>query len=129
MQERPHVSTVQHEITDALGVGRQIVVEISSLDHGEVQYVVEIRGQIGEAGSIGKVGLQNGGMATGLAMDVLKSAQAGLAPAIFGPWMNASGSVLASFWRRRPVAIPGRPAPAPVRAASGARGWPPPPPG
>ena len=38
-----------------------------------------------------------------LAMDVLKSAQAGLAPAIFGPWMNASGSVLASYWRRRPV--------------------------
>ena len=51
-----------------------------------------------------EVGLQNGGMATGLAMDVLKSAQAGLAPAIFGPWMNASGSVLASYWRRRPVA-------------------------
>jgi len=50
-----------------------------------------------------EVGLQNGGMATGLAMDVLKSAQAGLAPAIFGPWMNASGSVLASYWRRRPV--------------------------
>ena len=42
-------------------------------------------------------------MATGLAMDVLKSAQAGLAPAIFGPWMNASGSVLASYWRRKPV--------------------------
>ena len=48
-----------------------------------------------------EVGLQNGGMATGLAMDVLKNAQAGLAPAIFGPWMNASGSVLASYWRRR----------------------------
>jgi BASS family bile acid:Na+ symporter len=51
-----------------------------------------------------EVGLQNGGMATGLAMDVLKSAQAGLAPAIFGPWMNASGSILASYWRRRPMA-------------------------
>jgi BASS family bile acid:Na+ symporter len=50
-----------------------------------------------------EVGLQNGGMATGLAMDVLRSAQAGLAPAIFGPWMNASGSVLASYWRRRPA--------------------------
>ncbi len=50
-----------------------------------------------------EVGLQNGGMATGLAMDVLKSDPAGLAPAIFGPWMNASGSVLASYWRRRPV--------------------------
>jgi BASS family bile acid:Na+ symporter len=48
-----------------------------------------------------EVGMQNGGMATGIAMDVLKSAKAALAPAIFGPWMNISGSVLASWWRRR----------------------------
>ena len=48
-----------------------------------------------------EVGLQNAGMATGLAISPLKSVEAGLAPAIFGPWMNASGSVLASFWRRR----------------------------
>jgi BASS family bile acid:Na+ symporter len=51
-----------------------------------------------------EVGLQNAGMATGLAISPLDSDQAGLAPAIFGPWMNASGSVLASYWRRRPVA-------------------------
>jgi len=53
-----------------------------------------------------EVGLQNGGMATGLAMmlPVPNPAPAGLAPAIFGPWMNVSGSILASFWRRRPVA-------------------------
>jgi BASS family bile acid:Na+ symporter len=50
-----------------------------------------------------EVGMQNGGMASGLAMSVLKSADAALAPAIFGPWMNISGSVLASWWRRRPV--------------------------
>lgn len=50
-----------------------------------------------------EVGMQNGGMATGLAMGVLKSADAALAPAIFGTWMNISGSVLASWWRRRPV--------------------------
>ena len=49
-----------------------------------------------------EVGMQNGGMATGLAMSVLKSADAALAPAIFGTWMNISGSVLASWWRRRP---------------------------
>jgi BASS family bile acid:Na+ symporter len=48
-----------------------------------------------------EVGMQNGGMATGIAMDVLKSAKTALAPAIFGPWMNISGSVLASWWRRR----------------------------
>jgi len=49
-----------------------------------------------------EVGMQNGGMASGIAMEVLKSAKAALAPAIFGPWMNISGSVLASWWRRRP---------------------------
>jgi BASS family bile acid:Na+ symporter len=48
-----------------------------------------------------EVGMQNGGMATGIAMEVLQSAKAALAPAIFGPWMNISGSVLASWWRRR----------------------------
>jgi BASS family bile acid:Na+ symporter len=48
-----------------------------------------------------EVGMQNGGMATGIAMDVLKSAKAALAPAVFGPWMNISGSILASWWRRR----------------------------
>ena len=51
-----------------------------------------------------EVGLQNAGMASGLAIAVFQSSDAGLAPAIFGPWMNASGSVLASFWRRRPPA-------------------------
>ena len=50
-----------------------------------------------------EVGMQNGGMATGLAMSVLQSADAALAPAIFGTWMNISGSLLASWWRRRPV--------------------------
>jgi BASS family bile acid:Na+ symporter len=51
-----------------------------------------------------EVGMQNGGMATGLAISVLQSADAALAPAIFGTWMNISGSVLASWWRGRPVA-------------------------
>ncbi len=49
-----------------------------------------------------EVGMQNGGMASGLAIGVLKSTSAALAPAIFGPWMNVSGSLLASWWRRRP---------------------------
>jgi bile acid:Na+ symporter, BASS family len=48
-----------------------------------------------------EVGLQNGGMASGLAMNVLRSSDAALAPAIFGPWMNISGSALASWWRKR----------------------------
>jgi predicted Na+-dependent transporter len=36
-------------------------------------------------------------------MNVLKSAEAALAPAIFGPWMNISGSILATWWHRKPV--------------------------
>lgn len=51
-----------------------------------------------------EVGMQNGGMASGLAMNVLGSAPAALAPAIFGPWMNVSGSVLATWWHRKPIA-------------------------
>jgi BASS family bile acid:Na+ symporter len=51
-----------------------------------------------------EVGLQNGGMATGLAMGVLKSPLAALSPAVFGTWMNMSGAVLASWWRGRPPA-------------------------
>jgi BASS family bile acid:Na+ symporter len=54
-----------------------------------------------------EVGLQNGGMASGLAMTVsdiaTDNAKVALAPAIFGPWMNISGSVLATWWRRKPV--------------------------
>lgn len=48
-----------------------------------------------------EVGLQNGGMASALAVNVLQSTNAALAPAIFGPWMNISGSALASWWRGR----------------------------
>lgn len=50
-----------------------------------------------------EVGMQNGGMGTALATKVLGSSQAALAPAIFGPWMSIAGSVLASYWRRRPL--------------------------
>jgi BASS family bile acid:Na+ symporter len=50
-----------------------------------------------------EVGLQNGGMASGLAMTVLNSAKTAMAPAIFGPWMNVSGSILATWWHGRPV--------------------------
>lgn len=47
-----------------------------------------------------EVGLKNGGVAVGLAYDVLKSTAAALAPLIFGTWMNISGSALASLWSR-----------------------------
>lgn len=51
-----------------------------------------------------EVGLQNGGMASGLANAMGKLGTVGLAPAIFSPWMNISGSILANYWGRRPVA-------------------------
>jgi BASS family bile acid:Na+ symporter len=47
-----------------------------------------------------EVGLQNGGMASGLAGRMGKLATVGLAAAIFSPWMNISGSVLANYWRK-----------------------------
>jgi bile acid:Na+ symporter, BASS family len=50
-----------------------------------------------------EVGMQNGGLASGLALQMGKLATVGLAPAIFGPLMNITGSVLANFWRGRPV--------------------------
>jgi BASS family bile acid:Na+ symporter len=49
-----------------------------------------------------EVGMQNGGLASGLAKEMGKAATLGLAPAIFGPLMNITGSVLASYWHRRP---------------------------
>jgi BASS family bile acid:Na+ symporter len=50
-----------------------------------------------------EVGLQNGGMGAALAIDVLKSSSAALGSVIFGVWMNVSGSILASWWRGRPL--------------------------
>ena len=50
-----------------------------------------------------EVGLQNGGMASGLANAMGKLATVGLAAAIFIPWMNISGSVLANYWQKRPA--------------------------
>jgi len=45
-----------------------------------------------------EVGMQNAGLATGLALTMGKIATTGLAPAIFGPVMNVNGSCLASWW-------------------------------
>jgi BASS family bile acid:Na+ symporter len=50
-----------------------------------------------------EVGLQNGGMASGLAGTMGKLGTVGLAAAVFSPWMNISGSILANYWRRHPL--------------------------
>ena len=49
-----------------------------------------------------EVGMQNGGLASGLALQMGKVATVGLAPAIFGPLMNVTGSILANYWRGKP---------------------------
>ncbi len=47
-----------------------------------------------------EVGMQNSGLASGIAVEMAKTATMGLAPALFGPVMNVNGSILASFWRK-----------------------------
>lgn len=49
-----------------------------------------------------EVGMQNGGLATAIAKDMGRIATVGLAPAVFGPLMNVTGSLLASWWHRHP---------------------------
>jgi bile acid:Na+ symporter, BASS family len=51
-----------------------------------------------------EVGLQNAGLGSGLALAMGKLSTVGLAPAIFAPVMNITGSSLALWWRARPVA-------------------------
>lgn len=48
-----------------------------------------------------EVGMQNAGLASGLALAMGKMATAGLAPVIFGTVMNVTGSSLASWWHNR----------------------------
>lgn len=50
-----------------------------------------------------EVGLQNGGLASGIALQMGKIATVGLASAISVPWMTISGSLLANWWRNRPT--------------------------
>lgn len=50
-----------------------------------------------------EVGLKNGGLGMGLALQALNSPNAALAPIVFGKWMNISGSALANYWRGRPT--------------------------
>ena len=50
-----------------------------------------------------EVGMQNGGLASGIALAMGKMATVGLAPAVFSPLMNITGSLLASWWHNKPV--------------------------
>ncbi len=46
-----------------------------------------------------EVGMQNSGLASGIALEMGRVATMGLAPAVFGPMMNITGSSLATWWR------------------------------
>jgi bile acid:Na+ symporter, BASS family len=48
-----------------------------------------------------EVGMQNGGLASGIALQMGKIATVGLASAIAVPWMTISGSLLANWWRNK----------------------------
>lgn len=48
-----------------------------------------------------EVGMQNGGLASGIALQMGKVSTVGLASAISVPWMTISGSLLANWWRNR----------------------------
>jgi BASS family bile acid:Na+ symporter len=50
-----------------------------------------------------EVGLQNAGLGSSLALAMGKLSTVGLAPAIFAPVMNITGSSLALWWRAHPV--------------------------
>ena len=51
----------------------------------------------------GTLGLQNAGMASGIAAELKKVATLGLAPIVFGPVMNITASTIANWWRTNPV--------------------------
>ena len=51
-----------------------------------------------------EVGLQNAGIASGIALKLGKFATMGLAAALFGPLMNFTGSLLANYWSKREAA-------------------------
>jgi BASS family bile acid:Na+ symporter len=54
-----------------------------------------------------EVGMQNGGLASGIAVQMGKIATVGLAPAVNGPVMNTTFSLLGMWWSSRPTDMEG----------------------
>jgi len=48
-----------------------------------------------------EVGMQNGGIAAGLASQMGKVSSVGLAALVFGPLQNVTGSILANWFKNR----------------------------
>jgi BASS family bile acid:Na+ symporter len=64
-----------------------------------------------------EVGLQNAGLATGLAQTMGKMATVGLVPTVFGSLMNITGATLATWWRDKPTGP--EPVPRPAHSKKG----------
>ena len=60
-----------------------------------------------------EVGMQNGGLASGIAVQMGKIATVGLAPAVNGPVMNTTFSLIATWWGSKPVQDAAEDEPAP----------------
>jgi BASS family bile acid:Na+ symporter len=52
-----------------------------------------------------EVGMQNSGLASGIAVEMGRVASMGLAPAVFGPIMNITSSSIAAWWRGKKTVI------------------------
>ncbi len=82
------LTSLLHNLTGySLGYGLSWLVRLPERDRRTIAF---------------EVGMQNGGLASGLALEMGKIATVGLAPAVFGPLMNITGSTLANYWRGRP---------------------------
>jgi BASS family bile acid:Na+ symporter len=83
------IMTVFHNITGyALGYGAAWIFRMPEQDRRTIAF---------------EVGMPNAGLASGLALAMGNIATIGLAPAIYGPLMNVTGSTLASWWRSKPT--------------------------
>jgi|WetSurMetagenome_2_1015567.scaffolds.fasta_scaffold71370_2 bile acid:Na+ symporter, BASS family len=81
------VLVVIHNLTGyALGYGVAMVFKMPEQDRRTIAF---------------EVGMPNAGLASGLAMSIGNIATVGLAPAVYGPLMNVTGSTLASWWRTK----------------------------
>ena len=83
------IMTVFHNLTGyALGYGVAWIFKMPEQDRRTIAF---------------EVGMPNAGLASGLALAMGNIATIGLAPAIYGPLMNVTGSTLASWWRSKPT--------------------------
>ncbi|MBK7713090.1 MAG: bile acid:sodium symporter family protein [Bacteroidales bacterium] len=83
------IMTVFHNVAGyALGYGAAWIFKMPEQDRRTIAF---------------EVGMPNAGLASGLALAMGNIATIGLAPAIYGPLMNVTGSTLASWWRSKPT--------------------------